>query len=54
MLFLLTAFALESNCKSTNNNPTGKNYFHHIAENVQIPLMDLFVKQSPEDKIFLV
>ena len=27
MLFLLTAFALESKCKSTNNNPTGKKYF---------------------------
>ena len=27
MLFLLTAFALESKCKSTNNNPTSKKYF---------------------------
>ena len=27
MLFLLTAFALESNCKSTNNNPTSKKIF---------------------------
>ncbi len=34
MLFLLTAFTLESNCKSTNNNPTGKKKLHHVAENV--------------------
>jgi hypothetical protein len=27
MLFLLTAFALESKCKSTNLFPTGKNIF---------------------------
>jgi hypothetical protein len=27
MLFLLTAFALESDRKSTNNIPTGKKYF---------------------------
>ena len=34
MLFLLTAFALESNCKSTHNNPSDQKYFHHVAENV--------------------
>ena len=27
MLFLLTAFALESKCKITNNNPYDKKYF---------------------------
>ena len=33
MLFLLTAFALESNCKNTNKNQNGKNYsfFHALG-----------------------
>ena len=33
MLFLLTAFALESNCKDTNKNQNGKNYsfFHALG-----------------------
>ena len=32
MLFLLTTFTLESAGKITNNNPSGKKYFHHVTE----------------------
>ena len=33
MLFLLTAFALESKCKDMKNNPFDQKYFLNVAEN---------------------
>ena len=36
MLFLLTAFALESKCKSTKNISYGKKIFLHVREKVYL------------------
>ena len=36
MLFLLTAFALESKCKSTKNISYGKKIFPHVREKVYL------------------
>ena len=36
MLFLLTAFALESKCKDTKNISYGKKIFPHVREKVYL------------------